>query len=545
MRQNDVTMQHWQGEIEDDYPSLEKLVAERVSQAGVKTLFVCDRSNLVSGLYDYYLFELPPSKRKHYDCRACRQFVEKYGPLVEVDEKGRRTTLLWEPDGVPGFFAGAFAAVRNVVQMLPICGVYVNDEVQWGRPVTGPWTHLCGRPNDVYSSPLKTASQRAAEYVEDYKMLRRSLAEYTIVTTQRAYALLSADAVHRPEKALERVKWLLEIADGVKHKNEKVKDALVWRAVASAPAGWCHVKSSVVGTLLDDIEAGMSVEEVSARWNKKVRGDLYMRPTAAPKVGTIQQAERIVESLGIAESLKRRFAKLDEVCALWRRPTPRTGPTVANPVFGNLLGLAAERPTKLMIADLPEKRVTWSTLRGILENGAEEVEVKMPTPLSRQPRMAFMALVTEAVHGSRPVLQWDREERRNPVSWYMYTQGNTPQEFNMRYGAWERVNAVCLKPCDWYQEEPDYRFGKSVLFLLEGCRDMVGRGYGLFPECLKSELHSVRSVIEAHMGQTTLGISDSSATACGVSFDGSGNSKMASELHLRVDGRLLLLDRWS
>jgi hypothetical protein len=48
---------------------------------------------------------------------------------------------------------------------------------------------------------------------------------------------------------------------------------------------------------------------------------------------------------------------------------------------------------------------------------------------------------------------------------------------------------------------------------------MDSRGTGIFPETLKSELHEVRSVIEAHSRQDSItGLAD--ATACGINAVG-------------------------
>ena len=69
---------------------------------------------------------------------------------------------------------------------------------------------------------------------------------------------------------------------------------MIWAAVASAPAGWCHVKSSIVGSLLDDIKSGMSFVTIQNRWEMKLDPTRYLRPQAAPDAGNIQQAEKVV-----------------------------------------------------------------------------------------------------------------------------------------------------------------------------------------------------------------------------------------------------------
>src|SRR6185437_11657230 len=110
------------------------------------------------------------------------------------------------------------------------------------------------------------------------------------------------------------------------------------------------------GTLLEDIAAGMSFEAVKARFAAKMRPDVYQRPQAAPAAGNIRRAEQIVEALGIAASLPRRYARVDELRdkALWL-PRPKTA-APAGGVFGHLTPRAAT-PTTSLVAKVPP--MTW------------------------------------------------------------------------------------------------------------------------------------------------------------------------------------------
>ena len=50
---------------------------------GAEPLFTTN----VSGLYDVLLQNIPAEARQHYNCNACRHFVNRYGGLVKIDEK--------------------------------------------------------------------------------------------------------------------------------------------------------------------------------------------------------------------------------------------------------------------------------------------------------------------------------------------------------------------------------------------------------------------------------------------------------------------------
>jgi hypothetical protein len=57
--------------------------------------------------------------------------------------------------------------------------------------------------------------------------------------------------------------------------------------------------------------------------------------------------------------------------------------------------------------------------------------------------------------------------------------------------------------------------GEGAIFILHGARDVNHQGGALFPETLKSELHGVRSVIEAYSAKATLS-GAAEASACGL-----------------------------
>ena len=73
----------------------------------------------------------------------------------------------------------------------------------------------------------------------------------------------------------------------------------------------------MIGTLLEDLATGMDFATVSARFAAKMHPLKYLRPQAAPRAGNIADAEKIVAKLGIARSLERRFARIDEIETLW------------------------------------------------------------------------------------------------------------------------------------------------------------------------------------------------------------------------------------
>jgi len=210
------------------------------------------------GLFDIYLDGISAGRRQNYRCGCCRRFVESYGTLVRVGVDGRLTTVLWEPEDVPSLFSNAVAAVRRQVVASPVSGVFISGDAVWGNPTTGSWAHLHGYNPAVFQHLLMTPYQMTAEKAEDYKPLRRGLAEFHHEIVKQAVRLLDADALYRREKTRGVARWLHGRHDALAPLSGDRKDNAIWKAVASAPPGFCHVRSTMIGTLLEDPAGGMS-----------------------------------------------------------------------------------------------------------------------------------------------------------------------------------------------------------------------------------------------------------------------------------------------
>ena len=46
----------------------------------------------VENLFDIYLNNLPEEGRQHYNCHACRDFINRYGGLVTIDSETGKTS---------------------------------------------------------------------------------------------------------------------------------------------------------------------------------------------------------------------------------------------------------------------------------------------------------------------------------------------------------------------------------------------------------------------------------------------------------------------
>ncbi len=496
------TITHKQTDIDHGYDNYVSRMSKRVEKI-TAPLFTTDAADL----FGLYLSNLPTTDRQHYTCNTCRHFFERFGGLVTIGDDGKLESVMWQPGDAPSFYAGAAAALKQAVENAKVTGIYLSKDGTYGTPVTGGpvrWTHYAVKvdPKRIYKARAKDTGEAMAEKREEFKMLSRGLSEFTVEHIETAVTLLRAAGLANAIAVLGRAEWLLELKRLVNKKKSHQANH-IWTAVATAPVGFAHVRSSMLGTLLDDIKNGTDLEVLKRSFAAKMAPTAYQRPQAAPSIGTIKQAEEMVRKLGIETALERRFARFDEVELVWK--ALRESADVAPGIFGHL------KPVKAKPATVTPgvQKITWAAFTKHVLGAALGMEILVPSG-----KAPFAALVTAAHADAAPILKWDLEEDRNPVSWYLYADGSMASQWGLIPGTTAKVTGICTLPCHWRGRETP-GFPEGHIFLLEGAQDKNADGLGLFPQILKSELHGVRAVIEAH-SNSGMKTGQADASACGI-----------------------------
>jgi hypothetical protein len=478
-----------------------------VTGKGKVNLFTTATTNL----FPMFLEALPLDLRQNHTCASCQRFVERYGGIVTIDPDGKTIPVMWNPALVPEVYIPAIAKLASVVAGAAIDNVFIADLPTWGTPVTGIWEHFAVVPGEdlvFKSTSIYKIDQIIAQKQQEYQMLVRGLADFPITVATQAYSLLSNETLYRSAACLGIAKWFLALHQHRQSaRNSRLRENLTWLAVASAPPGFCQIRSGMLGTLLEDIQNGLTFPQIAARFNAKMNPLQYLRPTAPPTAGNIAQAEKIIERLQTAGALERRFAKLEDLQALWKPHsiTPRVEP---KGIFGHLLTDTTKAPQQI---DMPPIVMTWEKFARTILPIAKTIEYFVPAS-----QQSYMALVTAKNPAAPPIVQWDTPECRNPVTWYFYASGSLPNHWNLRSNAYCAVTAIVLQPSLWHHPENFAHKGEKAFLILQNAKDkQYVRGAGFFPEWLKSEYHGIRSTMEAYAKDAVLEGKDE-ATACGI-----------------------------
>ena len=516
----------------DDWPGyheyLDRLQAGFEEHVGRQPLFTTN----ATGLWEAYLASFPEQMRQRQTCTNCRHFIERFGHLVTLDEAGHQHSPIWVEHLASAENLAAVQRLRGMVERALVNGVFLSSEPVWGSPETGIWRHLAVRVPQacVFKPGLLSASQKMAEHRESHRCLNVALDEFKPELLEQARVVLQAEALTRSEKFIGVVEWL--IARQRERKTPQGRN-LIWKAVASAPAGFCTPRSSMVGTLLEDLAAGLPFETVKKRFDDKMHPLQYQRPQVAPSAGNIQQAEEAIAKLGLAPALERRFATLADVRFTWKPGTDKPGK--AGSVFGHL------KPKQAGAAELelPVRTLTWVKFRDTVLPTAEKMELRVPSSSS-----AFSALVTAVHADAPPLIQWDSPEQRNPVTWYFYQNPSPASSWGLTPGYVE-VLGLTMKPNTWFSERFAHQ-GQGVFFILKGSRDSRNSSLSLFPEFIRNDLHGVRATIEAFSKSRRLAVPEGEPLASGLMVVAAAEATW--DVVLRVTSKdsvaTYMLDRW-
>lgn len=426
--------------------------------------------------------------------------------------------------------------MKNIVLKSKVNGVFFSENKTLGQPVTGQWHHISVElpSHMVYHSKLTNAGQAMAEKLEDFRILIAGLLEYPIEVVDQAVTLLKTESLYRSEKCLGVAEWLKDLhVKCANMKNNENRNNIIWLVVGAAPPGFCHIKSTMIGTLLDDIASGLSFDSVSRRFAEKMHPLQYQRPQAAPTAGNVEQAEKIVEKLGIQKSFNRRFATIEELNKIWV-PKEKKESIKSKGIFSHLTTKNKKVQPKM---DIPEITMTWRKFSETILPFAEDIEY-----LVKDGKYNFSAILTAVHEDAPPIFQWDSEEKRNPFSWYVYVGGSNYNRWNLSTG-YSKVTGICMQPSMWYDENSHQ--GKSVFFILEGAKDNRGKNSGncLFPEMLKSELRQIRSTIEAY-SKTEEVEGYNEASACGIKLEYNGSWDAVFKVTTNTGTATYKLDRY-
>lgn len=455
--------------IADNWPGFRRSIEDRfrtvIQNRGNdknRVLYVAGRhEHERKKLWDIFFDNLPEEGKSHYNCNSCRHFVQTYGTLVVMDENGNKSSILWDPKSVSEFFFSAVSSMKAYVESLPIAHVFVPTDAHLGfGNLSGKdneeWTHFnldmswfmkyrseC-RYHQILGSywTVSTANQYINEINQDVRCILNDLETYSVHVANKGLSILESGDVYRANQLVPMCKWFIQMHEKTAGMSVNKKSDMMFYEMATSKHQNNHIGSSLLGTMFDDIEDGKSFAVIKARLEEKLDPENYMRSKSGPTAYQIEEAEKLVAELGVAESFQRRYAKASDIpehAWEWRDKSPtivqdvidekKSKPEKTGGVFSSVIPVDKKPQEKAAIPDqvIPPRTMAYDTfVRKILP------DVKKLYIKTNDTR--FVGLTAPVDHNTASIFKWD-----NDIAWYYHGGVDMKRRVEDAGGKYENV----------------------------------------------------------------------------------------------------------
>lgn len=426
---------------------------------GQDTLFVTavDRD----ALWERYLESFPPGtneifrERREYDCSCCKHFIRAFGNVVAI--RDNKLVSLWDFD--PGYpFTPVMAALSAMVKAAPVQDVHVSKQALLGTAVSREllesggvraWHHFhMALPERFVTNLHKSEASIMGTYRDTRNVFKRSLDELSRSAIQTVLDLIAEKTLYRGEEWQGVLSQFLALHDEYHALPADEQENYTWAKSVELGGAIGRIRNHSIGVLLQDLTAGVELEEAVRRYESIVAPTNYKRPKAIFTARMVEQAQQTVTDLGLLDSLGRRHAQLADITinnVLWADRDASKHMDGVGGVFAALKQEAAVNPNKFK--DVPGMGID-QFLADVLPNA-----ISLEVLLENRHQPNLVSLIAPQVPDSPTLFKWD-----NGFSWAY--AGNIADSMKQRVkaagGNVEGVLRFSLQWNDNFDNQNDY-----------------------------------------------------------------------------------------
>ncbi len=496
-----------------DFHALVEHVKQTFAKNSDKIIFDTEHTDV--SFNRTYLDALPAHEKDNHNCFTCRAFLKSYAGLVYVDKDGTLRSAVWDETTAPEGYGDVVKALREKAESNKITGRFFTDEELLGVEFKGtqatngepqPWEHFSLTvPEKAKVGVVETVAGQVAEYDLRKRLFAESLGKVNVKLIKEAIHNFTYDAELATRGGrVEILEQYLNAREEVEAAVGKKRTNLIWYWSARLPGGASRLTSTSLGEYLAMYKEAPTLAR--RRFLEQTAGDKYMRPVEEAKEGAINAAEKLIEKLGLTESLQRRAAVLSDIPEdqwVWKHPDAVPAEDAENGVFAKLRKQTKEEPKKTIQGGNKD----WEEFKRDVLPKAKSVMVQVPD------RANYGRMMTAVNPDAPPILIWDLPEHRNPMSHYVYVMqdhwgkpmlGSAKEQWGLGEKTFVRLTGIVPTPHCWTPGFKSDTLARGEMLILEGAVEKENTSSGLFPEIVIRELYPVRSVIENFSANTPL-----------------------------------------
>ena len=411
-------------------------------------------------LYQHYLESHIQGHNEIYrvrvqaDCSNCRNFIRNFSNMVIINNDLTITTV-WDfvtgdenydhINKCMGEFVRKFTLTDFFIKKESKFGLEKNVEVDNATMLTKTWYHMNYQlpANLVHNNRIRSVESVAGELRTNFETTKRALNELTIDSANTALELIEQKTLYRGNE----YKHMLISFKSIKENYSKItdpnkRDLYIWKHLRGSGANATNIRNSAIGTFLIDLSAGVDLEIALKKYESVTAPSTYKRPQAVFTQKMLEEAKVKFEELGLMNSLKRRFANLEDI-------------SISNVIFANRDAAKRMVGGDSIFDEMSQnKPVSVKSLGRIEEVGIEEfiskhvpfaknIEVLVENRLTGN----LVSLITASDKDAKPLTKWD-----NGFTWAY--AGNITDSMKERVkAAGGNINGILRCSIQWNDED--------------------------------------------------------------------------------------------
>jgi len=278
-------------------------------------------------MWNRYLDAIPPQMNpiyrtnREYDCSTCRHFIKEVGNVVAI--KDGVLESVWDIQMDDKIWNAVCAEMSAYIKdSRPIQSVFAKTEPSYGcnydfeRTESGEqirYDHFFVKIPDKFYVNKFDIGTYMGEFSNTKIAFSNSLEQITLDSLYTVLELIKQDSIYRGveyQKAVEGFIQFKKKYDALTTDAEK--NYFVWENIKT-PVSVARIKNTAIGTLLLDISSGTELDEAVRKYEAVVAPQNYKRSKPIFTKRMLEDAQKKITELGYLDSLRRRFARADDI----------------------------------------------------------------------------------------------------------------------------------------------------------------------------------------------------------------------------------------
>ena len=432
-------------------------------------------------------------KRREYDCSCCRQFIKTIGNAISI--KDGKVDTIWNIDIGDDKFQVVADAMDAYIRSKTVTNIYVSQVKKIGTEYNMEqfedgtfkrWDHFqVTLPDRFVDRSGRSAGDIKGSFRDTKNVFKRSLDEISMDALDTILELINSNTLYKGEE------WKAVLTTFRKYKKEyeKIdsemgKDLYAWEKSLEAGISIGRIRNHSIGTLLVNVSDGMDLDTAVKKYEQITAPANYKRPKAIYTKKMLEDAKNTITELGYIDSLRRRFATLDDITVnniLFSNKDASKRIVGADDIFGEMEKEVAINPKKFSRV---EEISAIDFIDKVLPT-AKEVEAFVENKHDKN----FVSLIAPVLSDASTMFKWN-----NGLSW-AYTGNITDSDMKANVkAAGGNVDGVLRFSIQWNES------GNDNSDLDAHCIEPDGNEIAFF-RCRKPQMSSMTGQLDVDITQ--------------------------------------------